>query len=101
MERIKLQQRELDIIAFDQCRWHIGNNSEECVESWKAGYLFAMKELGQDVSELKVEVDNYEKLGAKTCFLVRIRGAKQHEVLNQTPPRSFSFHIIKMPINNA
>ena len=46
-------------------------------------------------------IDNYEKLGAKTCFLVRIRGAKQHEVINQTPPRSFSFHIIKMPINNA
>ena len=62
MERIKLQQRELDIIAFDQCRWHIGNDSEECVESWKAGYLFAMKELGQDVGELKVEIDDYEKL---------------------------------------
>ncbi|MFC2814151.1 MAG: hypothetical protein ACFN4S_10100 [Prevotella conceptionensis] len=30
-----------------------------------------------------------------------IKGAKQHEVLNQTPPSNFSFQMVKMPINNV
>jgi len=33
--------------------------------------------------------------------LACIRGAKQHEVLNQTPPSNFSFQMVKMPINNV
>ena len=55
-------QSDFDYMAFEQCDWHRGNNSEECVESWKLGYLFAMEVMGQDVGELKVEIDDYEKL---------------------------------------
>ena len=40
-------QEEFDIIASQQCEMNNGNSSDDCTENWKAGYLYALKELSE------------------------------------------------------
>ena len=38
-------QVEFDELASQQCKANNGNNSEDCTENWKAGYLYALQQL--------------------------------------------------------
>lgn len=44
MEIIKSQE-EFDILASQQCEINNGNSSDDCTENWKAGYLYALRQL--------------------------------------------------------
>ena len=44
MEVIRTQ-KEFDQLALQECEANNGNNSEDCTENWKAGYLYALKQL--------------------------------------------------------
>ena len=47
MENIKIikTQEEFDKLALAYCEANNGCNTEECVESWKAGYLHVLQQL--------------------------------------------------------
>lgn len=38
-------QEEFDLIALEDCEKTVGNSGQECVECWKAGYLYALQQL--------------------------------------------------------
>lgn len=38
-------QVEFDLIALEDCEKTVGNSGQGCVEGWKAGYLYALKQL--------------------------------------------------------
>lgn len=38
-------QKEFDNLASQQCKANNGNNSEDCTENWKAGYLYALEQI--------------------------------------------------------
>lgn len=44
MKIIKTQE-EFDNLASQQCKANNGNNSDDCTENWKAGYLYALEQI--------------------------------------------------------
>lgn len=36
-------QEEFNNLASQQCKANNGNNSDDCIENWKAGYLYALE----------------------------------------------------------
>lgn len=71
-------QEEFDKLARQHCEVNNGCNTEECVENWKAGYLYALQQLyefrqlmvmrGENTCSSIYKID--EKINEYTCLEV-------------------------------
>lgn len=63
MKTIKMTQEEFDLLAYDQCEWYNGDVSESSIENWKAGYLYALREIREAMNDgLSASIRDYESL---------------------------------------
>lgn len=61
--KTKMTQEEFDLLAYDQCEWYNGDVSESSIENWKAGYLYALREIKESMNDsLSASVKDYESL---------------------------------------